>query len=74
MVKNADKVVTRLTDTRHNSDGTQNDTPARGYIANDGSWVVVTEDGDVVQVSDKNEAYFPAPSEKPDFDGEITGQ
>ncbi len=62
LVKNPDRVVPDQRDERHNpKTGTLNDKPATGYVAADGSYVVVNEDRDVVQVSDKNKPDWKAP-------------
>jgi len=62
VVKNPERVVPDQRDTRHNPQtGTRNDKPATAYVAKDGSYVVVNEDQNVVQVSDKNDPDWKAP-------------
>ena len=53
-------VTTR--DTRWNPDGTRNNAPATAYINKDGSYVVVNDgNGDIVQVSNRNDPEWKAP-------------
>ena len=65
-------VIDGLPDRRWNpATGTSNDIPAQGYMDADGNYVVINEDGDVVQVSDKNIRDWKKPWDEPDFEGEI---
>ena len=61
-VENPDRTV-ETKDTRHNPDtGSRNNDPATAYIDSDGNYVVVNDiSGDIVQISDKNDADWQSP-------------